>query len=148
MLRSKYCLLSDGKELPGDHDECRYDIGGYFIINGNEKVIVAQEKMAENKSYCFKHNKHSSRYSHTVEIKSIFDETFITPKNISIKLTSKVGQYGRTLKVFVPHIRLEIPLFVMFRALGIITDKDIIKHIVYDIDDANIPKIKLGCISQ
>ena len=45
------------------------------------------------------------------------------------------------MKVFVPHIRLEIPLFVMFRALGIITDKDIIKHIVYDIDDESNKEI-------
>ena len=34
------------------NDECKYDMGGYFIVNGNEKVIVGQEKMTENKA-CF-----------------------------------------------------------------------------------------------
>ena len=49
MLRSTYCLLSgltdrDLTEL----NECPLDPGGYFIINGSEKVLIAQEKMAIN----------------------------------------------------------------------------------------------------
>lgn len=49
MLRSTYCLLSgltdrDLTEL----NECPLDPGGYFIINGSEKVLIAQEKMAAN----------------------------------------------------------------------------------------------------
>ena len=139
MLRSKYCLLNNNKTKPEDFDECRYDLGGYFIINGNEKVIVSQEKIAENKVYAFKTSK-NSRFSHTVEIKSIKDDTYITPKNISIKLMSKDTINGKTLKVFIPYIRLEIPLFVMFRVLGIITDKDIIMHIIGEINE-NTEKI-------
>ena len=139
MLRSKYCLLNNHKTKPEDFDECRYDLGGYFIINGNEKVIVSQEKIAENKVYAFKTSK-NSRFSHTVEIKSIKDDTYITPKNISIKLMSKDTINGKTLKVFIPYIRLEIPLFVMFRVLGIITDKDIIMHIIGEINE-NTQKI-------
>jgi len=49
MLRSTYCLLSgltdrDLTEL----NECPLDPGGYFVINGSEKVLIAQEKMATN----------------------------------------------------------------------------------------------------
>ena len=49
MLRSTYCVLSgltdrDLTEL----NECPLDPGGYFIINGSEKVLIAQEKMATN----------------------------------------------------------------------------------------------------
>lgn len=29
-------------------NECPLDPGGYFIINGSEKVLIAQEKMATN----------------------------------------------------------------------------------------------------
>ena len=136
MLRSKYCLLSSDKIKPEDFGECKYDLGGYFIINGNEKVIVSQEKIAENKVYAFKTNK-NSRFSHSVEIKSIKDDTYITPKNISIKLLSKDTINGKSLKVFIPYIRLEIPLFVMFRVLGIITDKEIIRYIVGNINSSN-----------
>ena len=31
-------------------NECPLDPGGYFIINGSEKVFIAQEKMATNTS--------------------------------------------------------------------------------------------------
>ena len=132
MVRSKYCLLSK-VNVNTDIEECKYDLGGYFIINGNEKVIVSQEKIAENKVYVFKSSKTSSKYSHVAEVKSIAENTYITPKNVAIKLLAKEGTYGRTLKVFAPHVRLEIPLFVMFRALGVETDKEIIKTIIYDI---------------
>lgn len=55
MLRSKYCVL-DGKsdkELT-DLGECIFDQGGYFIINGSEKVLIAIERMSTNQVYCFK----------------------------------------------------------------------------------------------
>lgn len=43
MVRSKYCHLSTltKEEIVKNARECRYDQGGYFIINGNEKVLVA-----------------------------------------------------------------------------------------------------------
>ena len=33
--------------------ECPFDQGGYFIINGREKVLVAQERMAANHVMCY-----------------------------------------------------------------------------------------------
>jgi DNA-directed RNA polymerase II subunit RPB2 len=148
MIKSKYCVLNNHINYQ-DTDECKSDLGGYFIINGNEKVIVSQEKMAENKVYVFKISKAASKFSHVAEIKSIAENKFITPKNISIKLTTKDGTYGRTIKLFAPHIRLEIPLFVMFRALGITSDKDILKYIVYDLDkNADILEILKPSIQE
>jgi len=43
MVRSKFCHLSSlsKQQVVKDAKECRYDQGGYFIINGNEKVLVA-----------------------------------------------------------------------------------------------------------
>ena len=37
IVKSKYCSISK--------DECIYDIGGYSIINGNEKILITQEKI-------------------------------------------------------------------------------------------------------
>jgi DNA-directed RNA polymerase II subunit RPB2 len=39
------------------------------------------------------------------------------------------------IRVTLPYIRTEIPLFVVFRALGFVADKDILEHIVYDFGD-------------
>ena len=43
MLRSDYCNLSARSERDlCDLGECPYDQGGYFVINGSEKVLIAQ----------------------------------------------------------------------------------------------------------
>ena len=55
MLRSKYCVLN--KRMDRDlHKvgECQFDQGGYFVINGSEKVIIAQERLSNNHLYVFK----------------------------------------------------------------------------------------------
>ena len=54
MVRSKLCMLDSATDLDLiKHDECIYDEGGYFIVNGGEKVIISQEKMAHNVIFCF-----------------------------------------------------------------------------------------------
>lgn len=52
-----------------DAKECHYDQGGYFIINGGEKVLVAQERMASNIVLVF-HKKPPSKFSWVSEIRS------------------------------------------------------------------------------
>ena len=51
MLRSRICRLYEhsDKEL-FELGECQYDQGGYFIVNGTEKVLIAQERMATNQA--------------------------------------------------------------------------------------------------
>ena len=64
MLHSKLCsLVKMSNKTKQFYKECKYDLGGYFIINGSEKVIVSQERTAENKIYVFKTNKNSTKYS-------------------------------------------------------------------------------------
>lgn len=50
MLRSSKCYLTDqsDKEL-ARMDECALDPGGYFIVNGAEKVILVQEQLSKNR---------------------------------------------------------------------------------------------------
>ena len=60
MVGSKYCVLNEKNR----EDECSFDLGGYFIINGNEKVIISQEKIANNMVQVFKNPKNSSKFSH------------------------------------------------------------------------------------
>lgn len=54
MVRSNFCSLDklNAKERM-IYKECVYDEGGYFIVNGGEKVLVAQERMANNFVYVF-----------------------------------------------------------------------------------------------
>ena len=49
MLRSRLCYLTG---LPNyDIGECKYELGGYFIIDGAEKVLLTQELLGNNMFY-------------------------------------------------------------------------------------------------
>ena len=132
MLGSSACILSSKSYNKAiDYEECEYDEGGYFIINGTEKVLVSQERQAENKAYCFKNSKSQSKYSHICETKSLADKKVLTPKNIQVKITTKETIHGKNIKVSIPHIKQDVPLFVVFKALGVVTDFDIVSYILY-----------------
>jgi DNA-directed RNA polymerase II subunit RPB2 len=134
MVHSKYCVLSENKHTdPKKLGECKYDIGGYFIVNGNEKVLVSQEKIADNISLVFKNNKSTNKYSHLTEIRSVEDNTYNMPKTISIRIVEQ-GRGAESGRIYIslPHVRHDIPIFILFRALGAGSDKEIIQYILGD----------------
>lgn len=137
MLKSIACVLKQQKSVNYDEVcECRYDPGGYFIINGSEKTVLAQERAAENKVYVRK-AKAGSKWLCTAEIKSIPDFKIISPKQIIMMISSKNNGFGHPIYVHIQRIKQDIPLFVLFRILGIISDKDIITKILLEIKDKN-----------
>ncbi len=133
MVGSRYCVFNNTRPLR--HNECRYELGGYFIINGNEKVLISQDRIAENKTYCFVNNK-ATYYSHHAEIRSVQDNVFGVPKATTLKLSSRSNQFGRFVRVNIHHIKHDIPLFVLFRALGVESDRDICSYVLMG-DDAD-----------
>ena len=132
MIRSKACILSQMPQIADEH-ECRFDYGGYFLINGNEKVIISQDRISENKTLVFAPNSNGDGLY--AEIRSMPDGIFLPPKTTSLHLSGKSNHIGNVIRMSASFIRAEIPLFVMFRALGIESDKDIYAHIVYNLDD-------------
>lgn len=139
MVRSRYCNLRQ-QGLPTYQDECRYDPGGYFIINGNEKTIIAQGRIAENKVFVFVNNK-ATPYSHVAEVRSVSERRFGIPKTTAVKLSNRGNQFGRYIRSNVHHMKHEIPVFILFRALGIESDKDIVAHIVPNEDDPVVSEL-------
>jgi len=139
MVQSKYCNL---KNLNGsgiqEHGECMYDKGGYFIINGNEKVIIAQERAATNKIFVYKSKE--INYSHICDIwTSTKDNPYILPKRTSIKyfreLKNTKTNLSNQLRVNIPLIKTEIPISILFRALGVTNDKKIMEYCMMDINN-------------
>lgn len=130
MVRSNYCIL---KNQCIDGNECQYDYGGYFIINGNEKVVISQDRISENKTFVFVSNK-VSPYSHIAEIRSVQENKLSVPKITTLKMSSKPNQFGRCIRVNIHHIKIDIPVFILFKAFGLANDKEIIKYIVYDLE--------------
>jgi DNA-directed RNA polymerase beta subunit/intein/homing endonuclease len=150
MVRSKYCILDNPSMNFTPGAECSYDYGGYFIINGNEKVVVSQDRISENKTYVFRDNK-TTTYSYLAEIRSVPENIFSPPKLTVLKLSSRVTQFGRYIRCVIHHIKFDVPLFVIFRALGIESDKEIIEYIVNDLSDPfniRLANELKGCIEE
>lgn len=139
MLRSRYCTLFENsdKDLT-ELGECPYDQGGYFIINGSEKVLIAQEKMSTNHVYVFK-KRQPNKYCYVAEVRSMAESQNRPPSGMFVRMLSRAGakggSSGQYIRATLPYIRTEIPIIVVFRALGFVADKDILEHICYDFSD-------------
>lgn len=135
MLQSNFCILKTlAPEVRFNLGECRSDYGGYFIISGKEKVIISQEKFANNMLY-IKKNKKEDNYSHSAEIRSVSEDPSKPIRTTAVNIVAP----GPTLSnnqivVMIPNVRKPIPLFIVMRALGIVSDKDIIRTCILDLN--------------
>ena len=137
MLNSNICVLTQYKHVEhGNTGECKFDAGGYFIINGSEKTVLGQERAAENRVYCYNISKNNTKYTWQAEIKSVPDYKCISPKQINMMVSSKNNGFGFPIFLQLPRVKQPIPLFIVFRALGVISDKEICERIILDIESS------------
>ena len=145
MVKSSVCMLSVNRHLPPKSlGECSMDCGGYFVVKGSEKTVLGQERAAENRIYCFD-GKNTTKWSWYAEMKSVPDTKCISPKQIEMCISNKNNGFGHPIYVELPRVKIPIELFVLFRALGITSDKDICKYILLDIETEGQPEI-LKCL--
>jgi len=145
MLKSDLCVLNQYKHLNhNETGECYMDPGGYFIINGSEKTCISQERAAENQIYCYNIAKNNNKWSWKAEMKCIPDWKCISPKQINILIASRNNGYGNALYLQIPRIKIPIPLFIMFRAYNIISDKEICELIMLNIAKENMQKMLIS----
>ena len=135
MLQSELCILNTmTKEVRFNAGECRNDYGGYFIIDGKEKLIIPQEKFADNMLYIRKY-KEDEIYSFSAEIRSVSEDSSKPIRTTSVKVVAPSPELSNNqIVVSVPNVKKPVPLFILMRALGIISDKDIIKTCILDLD--------------
>jgi DNA-directed RNA polymerase II subunit RPB2 len=129
MLGSSLCILNDYPMSREEMGECPNDPLGYFIIHGSERTILCQEKVADNRIMVFFNKKTASKYTYSVEIKSLHESFTTPPKKLEIRISSKFNGLGYPLMMCVPRFREDVPMIVFFRALGMETDEDIAKLI-------------------
>jgi DNA-directed RNA polymerase subunit B len=117
MLKSKLCVLS---QLQPDelvlYGEDPSDPGGYFLINGSERVTVALEDLAPNRILV----DIDTRGAHPVYQAKIFSTTVGFRARIELRLKSDGAIY-----VTIPGVPSEVPFVVVMRALGLESDKEI-----------------------
>ena len=135
MLHSDMCILKGmATNVRFNLGECRNDFGGYFIIDGKEKVIVSQEKFADNMVYVREYSNEET-YSHSAEIRSVSEDTSKPIRTTSVKIVAASPTYtNNQIVVDIPNVRKPIPLFILMRALGVESDKSIIEYCLLDLD--------------
>mmetsp|Transcript_12 Transcript_12/g.18 ORF Transcript_12/g.18 Transcript_12/m.18 type:complete len:416 (+) Transcript_12:30-1277(+) len=142
MLRCSFCVLAGraDKELM-QLGECIYDQGGYFIINGSEKVLIAQERMSNNHVYCFR-KKQPGKFLWVCETRSHPEGGTRPTSTMYLHMHAKGPKHsqiaGGQIRTTLPYIRTDIPVVILFRALGLSNDRSILEHIVYDFSDTEM----------
>ena len=134
MLNSKLCILNKmDRMVKFNMGECKNDVGGYFIIDGKEKVIISQEKFSDNMIYV--KDKGNELYSHSAAIRSVSEDASKPIRTVSVKIVAPTSKHKNgQIVVEIPNVKKPIPLFIVMRALGVESDKDIIKYCLLDID--------------
>ncbi|KAF8913099.1 DNA-directed RNA polymerase II, subunit 2 [Gymnopilus junonius] len=130
------CMEQEHEENP--QDTTKVWIGKVpimiFIINGSEKVLIAQERMATNHVY-------------------VFAKAQPSPINFLSEIRSAVEKGGKTIsqfqvKMFHRNQDRRHTNLVVFRALGVISDRDILEHICYDMQDSQMLEMLKPCIDD
>lgn len=137
MVGSKYCLLPDQKHVhPSKMGECAEDVGGYFIIQGGERTMISMERMSENRPFVFRNGRGSAKEMEVVEIKCIGPDNDQVPKSNAVKIMyHPKNPLIMMIRVTIPRIKTDVPLCILFRALGVLADRDICELILGDIAD-------------
>ena len=117
MVKSHGCILhsfTDQKLI--DHGEDSKDPGGYFIINGSERVIVGLEDLSYNK-IIVDAEKIGGKIVHKAKVYSS-----IVGYRAKLELVMKEDGL---IVAKIPGSPVDIPVVTLIRALGLESDKDI-----------------------
>lgn len=144
MVKSKNCILYglDEDELI-KKGECPNDPGGYFILSGKERAIVAQERLSYNQLFVF-----PDKNGLKAEIRCHCEDTD-QQSTIHLKYADKKQIPG--IKVVIPHIHevKGVFLFAIFKALGVTDDEEIIRMILYpEVNDSEMREKLEGSITE
>ncbi len=122
MVKSKYCHLHGlSKEKLIEHNEDPEDLGGYFILNGNERVLIIVEDLVSNKLFIEKNNSGPSKY---------------TGKLYSERSAYRIPHLIEQMKdgvIYLTFTRFKrVPIMAIIKALGLAKDQDIVNAISED----------------
>ena len=117
MVRSRACALY--KSHKHDPHECVYDEGGYFIVDGHDKVLLSQRKLRTNTPFCFP-GKQQSKFAYVIEVRSCGRGKWRSTSTLKIGVTrnNPMEIYCMIPFVVKGSAPLECPLVCVLRMLG------------------------------
>jgi len=133
LLRSKLCATYNApKSLLMEMGECRNDAGGYFIIDGSEKVLITRQEQAFNSIYISVKPPTDDKIATYASVICQHPVTKQTRRVAIYRLRESASNAEGVIRISIPFVKGAIPLFALFRALGVISDKEIIRMILPD----------------
>ena len=139
MLKSNLCILKNFDDVKlRESGECILDQGGYFIINGKEKVILSQEKKVNDFIYIYESTEDNVLLQSV--IKSMSTKGYQSSRTNVVSLINYKNELRITVRIL--DIDIKIPLFVLFKVLGNLDDESIYSKIIYK-NDTDKLKTKL-----
>ena len=177
MVRSKLCYLHTmTQDQLYEAGECKFELGGYFIISGAEKVLLTQERLGNNMLYASQRRSASQpntakrtlvekeeaskladstegeKFEYIAGIRSASEDgtkgpyshfLVIPPANKDVndpKILSSMPDFSefvtnRLAVITLPGFTQPVPLFSVFYALGLTSDKDIYETILAGLPD-------------
>lgn len=129
MVGSMYCHTHKSERK----QECRLDQGGFFIINGIEKALLAQEKLHTNQTYIF-NVKQPSKFQLVAEIRSCHELKMRSTSTLYIYITATKQGAIPEMVASLPFIDMHVPVLGIFKLLGVQTRDEALKLIVGNLD--------------
>lgn len=170
MLHSDPCILHEqGNAVLQGLGECMYDQGGYFIIDGKEKVIVSQERLTTNRLFTSYVKDPESDYSHrgTISCTAESGENALLSRTVIFEkvrqpdstnpnpISKERAPHANAIYVTIPSMKGSFPLGRLFRALGVESDRAIMEHILGDVENAPpqfidflLPTLRAGALAD
>ena len=144
MVLGSNCILNKTDATTMEQNgECPYDLGGYFIIGGNEKVIISQERIAENDAFVFNNQKKIK--GKEIEIRCASDQYY----SVVISNVIRYVYRDETIEFDSPNFKMPIPIFLLMKALGVKTDKKLFEFITWTMDESDkLSKFIIGVLKN
>lgn len=134
MLRSNNCTLHNKTfDQLITAKECPYDSGGYFIINGSEKVILIHEQLSRNRIL--------------IEDGPVCQVTSSTAERKS-RTNLVIGRKGQIIMKHNSFLDEGIPLFILFKAMDFINESEIVDLICGSLKENGDGGVDPGLLMQ
>lgn len=94
------------------------DPGGYFIINGIDKCMIAQAKLRTNHAFVFACR--VGKFCHVCEVRSSHEQRLRSTSTLCMYISDVKNGARPVIMVELPFVTIQIPLVALFKILGII----------------------------
>ncbi|XP_044968321.1 DNA-directed RNA polymerases IV and V subunit 2-like [Hordeum vulgare subsp. vulgare] len=110
MVNSNLCWLHELKE-----SDCLFDSGGYFLIRGMEKIFIAQEQRCLTRIWVADRPVWTVSYLSEIKRRRIYVKLIDSTKN---------DDFSGSKIISISFLYANLPIWLMFFALGIPSDKE------------------------